>query len=168
MLRPPLLFGDLSAHAAAPDPLPWLRLPEPHETTPTYPDWMVEPGALVLDDGPPGEGTPSGTLTIQPHFALPVSVRFRTEVHRAAGGQVSTYAREASPRSGWECSWSAVTTAERDDLLPQLRAAMETPINWTPPRDSARVVRVRKPGAVARQLAPGVWEVRATLLEVRT
>lgn len=168
MSRPVALFGSMSQHTAPRLPLPWPRLPEPHETTPTYPAEMVAPGALVMDAGPPDEGTPSGTLTLQPSFPLPVSIRFRTETHRAFGGQVSAYGTETTARRGWQCTWSAVTTAERDVLLPQLRAAMETPLNWTPVRDTARVVRVRKPGPVERKLAGAVWEIRATLVEVRT
>jgi hypothetical protein len=168
MERPVLLFGDMAAYAAPPLPVPLPRLPEPHETTPTYPEHVVEPGELVLDAGPPGEGTASGTLTLQPAFALPVAIRFRTERHEAMGGQPSTYSRETSPRRAWQCTWPALTTAERGTLVSQLRAAMETPINWTPPGDAARVVKVRLPGPADRPIAGAVWEVSAILVEVRT
>lgn len=168
MRRPVFLFGDMQGYATPRLPLPWPRLPAPHETTPSYPDSMVPPGDLELDAAPADEGTPSGTLTLQPSFALPVSLRYLTSVHRASGGHASTYAMESDTRHAWECTWEAVTTSERDSLVPQLRAAMETPLNWTPPRDSARVVRVRKPGPVARKLAGAVWVVTATLVEVRS
>lgn len=166
--RPILLFGDAMATAARRLPLPWPRLPAPHEDPPDYPDDMPEPGALAYDPGPPGEGAASGTLTHQPSFPLRASMRFRTEVHRAQGGQVSAYARETEGREVWECIWAAVTSDELAVLLPQLRGAVEAPINWTPPGDAARAVKVRKPGPVSRKLAGAVWEVRATLYEVRT
>ena len=156
------------AHPASEHPI----TPSPGGTPPTYPDDMPEPGALALDSGPEGEGASSGTLTVQPSFALPEVLRFRTTHHEADAGYTEARSLQVTTRRAYDCAWKALTQADyqlvRDLFAASAATTRVLPFAWTPPGMSAGKWAVHK-GARYEPLKGGAapWRIRALLVECR-
>lgn len=163
----PLFVFSIAGTAVGTPPEEPPPSPPPGEDPPSLPDWAVSAGALVYDTGPnAGEGTASGTLTHQPHWALPFARQFRTDLHRSTLGHTFAYARQTDARRRYDCTWRALTTAEADTTAAELEAAKQVPINWTPPGKTAGTWKVE--GEVERPHAGAAIDtIRAVLVETR-
>lgn len=157
------------ARTPSANPIP----PSPGGTPPTYPDDMPEPGALTLDSGPAGEGTASGTLTVQPSLSLPMVLTLRVSRFESTLGYSESRARTRGSRGGFDCIWAALTDADKVTLKAlfdaHLATARRTPFNWTPPGGSAGKWAIPQGGEPRyEQLRrAAAWRVTASLVECR-
>lgn len=152
----------------APDPVP----PEPGATTPTYPDDVPAPGALAYDAGAGDEGTASGTLSIQPSYALPLALRTRVAEFESDLGYTDRQARQTASRRGYDCVWGALSDADKVTVLTlfdasQEGAAQSVPFNWTPSGATAGTWVVRGVPRIEQLKRSAAWSVSARLVETR-
>lgn len=165
-----VLFG--ATPAAAPPTSPPVVTPDPTESAPTYPDYQPSPGAVVVDTGVPGEGTASGTLTIQPAFVLPMDLRRRVDRFESELGYSTVYNRQVSSRILYVCSWGPLSQSDYDTLMAFFAARIDVanrttvPFNWTPDGESAGVYRLRF-GTLRSSFSERSWRADAELVKAR-
>jgi len=116
----------------------------------------------------PVETQPSGTLTVEPSYALPVHHRVPSREYRAESGHVVTTPFGTKDRRTWEFVWSGLTLSQRNtvEALAHQTFAGEKDFAWTDP-ETGEVLRLRAlEGARIEQPEPNVYVVSMLVEEV--
>lgn len=129
---------------------------------------FADPQTIVLTPLPvPDEGSSQGTLPYQVEQA--VGVDHARRVHRAQFSFPYSHSRPlgTASRRSYKVTW-LLTESERDTLVAffESRDGGEQAFSWTAPGDSSSSLVALASGLDIKQLAPGAFEIKATLVEV--